>query len=737
MHDIVIGHVWGEVTEAQVEQIGRPEGPFAAVVQIPVERIEYACRERMGYLWPVGPRNRYTVETFLGRYRFRVGDGDAVTVDRALGLMLGRQFDPAVRRRMSGPEKVLLAAVTAVLVCLGIAWQPVIFCVVGPLIAMVGGLAVMAVRSASPTVAAGRKRKDWSGRKPFRSPALGWSLKCLGLAWIVLIVLDPWAFTQFLAHKVAPHSPTTQFYVFCAFCLPGYLLLYYGYRLCLRTFEPGRHPDPRAPIVYLRGFGDDDRKTFQPTTWPLWLLAAMHGIEADLASPTMKRSLGGMPFWVFHPIKLLRLFLNIDLHSAEELLAAAFRKCGPLIAIGRPGQPLATPGADRMYVPNRQWQQVVLDYLDLCQAVVLQPSNSEGIRWETEQAFTRVDRRRILLSMLNFGKRPADYATFRSWLEEKFGVHLPPAPPSKYVPWFVYFDAEGAPCVQRICLTSPLLWSFTGNAVDMERTFHTFIQGLKGGPRETPREPIARPFQAVASALLPGSVLVLAIYCMIAGGRDAADVRPPAIQEQVWTPPAPSPGDRLLSEARKGKPIEYHGKGINYTLTLPALWKPSALDAETLKKVTEAAKRSGTSIPTPEQAFSLQAEASTGFEGKLAVLDVEIVEEELDLDRLDEIANNLVAARQKILRNMFPDREIKVRLIRSYKFQSGGRLWGEEESRDEIGVAQKGFTTITRFASYNGRTLSLTANILNDDQSVRQLTKEALDSVHFDEAVGK
>src|SRR5271157_4987395 len=28
---------------------------------------------------------------------------------------------------------------------------------------------------------------------------------------------------------------------------------------CLRTFEPGRRPDPRAPLVYLRSFGDDDR----------------------------------------------------------------------------------------------------------------------------------------------------------------------------------------------------------------------------------------------------------------------------------------------------------------------------------------------------------------------------------------------------------------------------------------------------------------------------------------------
>jgi hypothetical protein len=256
---------------------------------------------------------------------------------------------------------------------------------------------------------------------------------------------------------------------------------------------------------------------------------------------------------ILHPVSLVRKFFNIEVLSAEEQLATAYRDYGPFVAIGKPGEWLATPGADRMYVPNRQWQQIVVDYLKQCRVVVLQPADSEGIRWEMEQAFIRVPRRRILLSMLSFGKRSAAYTTFRSWLEERFGVQLPPTIPSKNKPWFVYFDSDGTPCVQWICHTSPLLWSFTGNAVDIDRTFHTFIQGLRGVPQEPPREPIWRPLQAFMSvflsALAPGTMLVLAFLALysMAPRRTASDVQPPVL------PPAQG--------ARPARPLQDGGAG--------------------------------------------------------------------------------------------------------------------------------------------------------------------------------
>ncbi len=111
------------------------------------------------------------------------------------------------------------------------------------------------------------------------------------------------------------------------------------------------------------------------------------------------------------------MFLNTENYSAEELLSTAFRACGPFVAIGRPGEILATSGADRMYVPDNEWQQVVRHYLAKSQAAILQPSQDRRVRHgRSSRVFARVPRTRVLLSMLNFKDRPNLYEEFRSWL---------------------------------------------------------------------------------------------------------------------------------------------------------------------------------------------------------------------------------------------------------------------------------------------------------------------------------
>jgi hypothetical protein len=214
-------------------------------------------------------------------------------------------------------------------------------------------------------------------------------------------------------------------------------------------------------------------------------LARLHGIFRyaevfeNLKSPQF--------VWLLHPVKLLKLFLNVETYSAEELLAKAFRPCGPFVAIGRPGEFLPTSGADRMYVPDEEWQQVVLDYLKASQAVVLQPARSEGVRWEMEKVFSLVLRHKILLSMLNFKNRPNRYEELRYWMQKEYGVRLPVALPFLDTLACIYFEADGTARTQAICYRSPLLWSFTGNAVYMRKTFDAFISGLHGEPRQLPK----------------------------------------------------------------------------------------------------------------------------------------------------------------------------------------------------------------------------------------------------------
>src|SRR5207248_5204927 len=126
----------------------------------------------------------------------------------------------------------------------------------------------------------------------------------------------------------------------------GVGLILMGYRMSVRVFDPGAHPDKRAPILFLRGFDSDGRVSLQPRGF----LSAIHGIH-----PGWNQKSGQAESWnlmqnkgwilVFNPVRLLRMVFNIGVDSVAELLAQAFRKIGPLVAIGRPEDRFALPGA--------------------------------------------------------------------------------------------------------------------------------------------------------------------------------------------------------------------------------------------------------------------------------------------------------------------------------------------------------------------------------------------------------
>ena len=112
--------------------------------------------------------------------------------------------------------------------------------------------------------------------------------------------------------------------------------------------------DQRDPILYLRSFDDED--------------------IVDLTSRTV-------------PGGLLR---------SEEALCRAFRKIGPVIAIGRPLENLPEVGAARLYVDDRNWQRAVLYFLQRAGAIIIIVGNSPGVWWEIETAMKRADRTRLL-----------------------------------------------------------------------------------------------------------------------------------------------------------------------------------------------------------------------------------------------------------------------------------------------------------------------------------------------------
>ncbi|MFF4920038.1 transferase [Kitasatospora sp. NPDC001261] len=77
---------------------------------------------------------------------------------------------------------------------------------------------------------------------------------------------------------------------------------------------------------------------------------------------------------------------EINLHSREEQFAAALGAVGPVIAVGRPGEPLPLLGAARFYLPLDDWQGTVRRLMDLSQLIVLRLGKGEGLRWEIGEA---------------------------------------------------------------------------------------------------------------------------------------------------------------------------------------------------------------------------------------------------------------------------------------------------------------------------------------------------------------
>ncbi|MFD9697465.1 hypothetical protein [Lentzea sp. NPDC059081] len=141
--------------------------------------------------------------------------------------------------------------------------------------------------------------------------------------------------------------------------------------------------DPRPPVLYLRSFTVDDQ------------LARTGETALDY------------------------------FRTEEERLARAFAPIGPLVAVGRPGEPLPPAGAPRVYVGD-EWRDTVRDLLGRSRLVLVGAGRGDGLRWELEQVRKTVDPRRVVL-LLPFENWEYDH--FRSGVADLFPHPLPGLPP--------------------------------------------------------------------------------------------------------------------------------------------------------------------------------------------------------------------------------------------------------------------------------------------------------------------
>jgi TM2 domain-containing membrane protein YozV len=193
--------------------------------------------------------------------------------------------------------------------------------------------------------------------------------------------------------------------------------------------------DPRPPVLYLRSFYDDGVAVIDEGGSKI-----MRGITRAVAPRT-----------------------------PEQELAEILGHVGPVVAIGKPGEPLPELGAARLYVSHNQWQQKVSDLMQMATLVVIRIGSSAGVLWEIEQALSRIPRQRLVLAFLSGAKvAPELERTLGSVLGQEFADALPQPPlngwralawrdPRRRIGSLVCFAADGTP--RPVPVT---MWPFWG-----------------------------------------------------------------------------------------------------------------------------------------------------------------------------------------------------------------------------------------------------------------------------------
>ncbi len=346
-------------------------------------------------------------------------------------------------------------------------------------------------------------RQALKHKAPFRSRLLGLFMRVFGVVWMFCFPLEE-------LDEINPDL-RNNFMVSVLALSPGFLLLTLGYKVGSRTFDPVRNRDKRRPILYLRSFAADGRGTLQPRTW----LAFYHGIYLPFSdTATLLKTVLFFNFW--HPVKIFGLLFGRDRFTTEETLWSAFKKLGRFVAIGSPGEKLATPGADRLYVEDHVWKESVESLLRDAQVVVVRLAASSGLEWELSQVFRIVPIERILLLSSDVHGNNEFNGRVFTWLNRSFGVPFPAELPAEFEPFLVYFETDRTTRIQQIVLKSPILWSLSCSAVDVRDTFSSFIQGINGGQRKSPcRQKKRSRLESFVSLLIVPAFVILVLLLVV------------------------------------------------------------------------------------------------------------------------------------------------------------------------------------------------------------------------------
>ena len=285
--------------------------------------------------------------------------------------------------------------------------------------------------------------KSKKAKQPFRSARAGWALKLSGLLYW-LVIASP--LTDGISEFIGKHH-LLQFrgQIWLLLWAPSAALIYWGYRLCQKPFCPGAGSGGRKPFLFLRPFAEDAGLSLQPGGFLAWLAGLrvqrsaldVYGLNS---APAVT---GRINIWntvlACHPARLLRMVFDRDVATSEESLVRFFKQYGRVFAIGKPGEALATPGAQRDYLDDDSWQVAVSQKISEAPAVVIQPGRTPGVRWELEQIRRLASPEHVLLCMVSFWREPQAYEELTQLVRQAMGIELPRVVPFLRTPVFIYF----------------------------------------------------------------------------------------------------------------------------------------------------------------------------------------------------------------------------------------------------------------------------------------------------------
>lgn len=135
----------------------------------------------------------------------------------------------------------------------------------------------------------------------------------------------------------------------------------------------------------------------------------------------------------------LRSF-NIDKNKEEKLICKMTRNLYPVYAIGDPNRVLQPNGAERIYVTDEIWQDVVKDLSNRSKLILLRIGQTDGTLWE----ITNIINSRLIKKVIFLAYNNNDYHYFTNRINEKMGIRMPIMDFSMKHPIAFYFTESNA-----------------------------------------------------------------------------------------------------------------------------------------------------------------------------------------------------------------------------------------------------------------------------------------------------